>query len=139
MSGLFFGSDIQLRRNVQFMRNGRSVFFALTYALCQQILYLSIHRSKVILGPGCDGVIELGGQAQRHLFLGIIRHLVETAGVDNGLGIPIAAQHHQKVGYHGCLAFLVQCYDLFFGEAFQGHFHHAHRAVHDHLACVNDG
>ena len=110
--------NIQFGRDVQFMWNGRPVFFALAYALCQQILYLTIHRSKVILGPGCDGIIKLGGQTKRHLFLGIVRHLVEAAGVDNGLGIPIAAQYHQKVGYHGCLALLVQCHDLFFGEAF---------------------
>lgn len=100
------------------MRNGRSVFFALADALCQQILYLAIYRSKVILGPGCDGVIEFGGQTERNLFFGIVSHLVEAAGVDNGLGIPIAAQHYQKVGYHSCLALLIQCYHFFFGEAF---------------------
>lgn len=110
-------SDIQFGRNVQFMRNGRSVFFALAYALCQQILYLSIHRSKVILGPGCDGVIELGGQTERHLFFCVIRHLVETAGVDNGLGIPIAAQHYEKIRYHSRFALLIKRYHFLFGEA----------------------
>ena len=116
MSGLFC-SDIQFGWNIQFLRNGRAILLSLADALCQQILYLAIHRSKVILGPGCDGVIELGGQTERHLFLGIVCHLVETAGVDNGLGIPIAAQHYEKIGYHSCLALLIQCYHFFFGEA----------------------
>ena len=98
------------------MRNGRPVFLSLADALRKQILYLAIHRSKVILGPGCDGIIELGGQTERHLLFGIVCHLVEGAGVDNGLGIPIAAQYHQKVGYHGCLALLIECYHFFFGE-----------------------
>ena len=113
---VFFDSDIQFGRNVQLLWYGRTILFSLADALCQQILYLAIHRSKVILGPGCDGVIELGGQTERYLFFGIVRHLVEAAGVDNGLGIPIAAQYHQKIGYHSCLALLIKCYHFFFGE-----------------------
>ena len=42
------------------MGNGRPVFFSLTYAFGQQILYLAIHRSKIIFRPGSDGVIEFG-------------------------------------------------------------------------------
>lgn len=42
------------------MRNRRPVFFALTHAFCQQILYLAIHRSKIIFRPGSDGIIEFG-------------------------------------------------------------------------------
>ena len=42
------------------MGNGRPVFLSLAHAFCQQILYLAIHRSKIILCPGCDGVIEFG-------------------------------------------------------------------------------
>ncbi len=42
------------------MGNGRPVFLSLAHAFCQQILYLAIHRSKIIFGPGSDGVVELG-------------------------------------------------------------------------------
>lgn len=42
------------------MGNWRPVFFALSYAFCQQILYLTIHRSKIIFRPGSDGIIEFG-------------------------------------------------------------------------------
>lgn len=124
MPGLFYVSfqfyafsDIQFRRHIQLLRNGRAILFSLADTFCQQILYLAIHRSKVILGPGCDGVIEFSGQTERHLFLGIVCHLVEAAGVDNGLGIPIAAQHYEKIRYHSRLALFVQSYHLFFGEA----------------------
>ncbi len=79
------------------MRNWCPVFLSLADAFCQQIFYLAIHRSKIILCPGCDGIIEFGGQTERHLFLCIVRHLVEAAGVDNGLGIPVGAQYEQKV------------------------------------------
>lgn len=90
------------------MGNGRPVFLSLAHAFCQQILYLSVHRSKIIFSPVSDGVVEFGGQTKRHLFLAVIRHLVEAAGVDNGLGVPIAAQYHQKIGYHSCLPFFIQ-------------------------------
>ncbi len=99
------------------MRNRRSVFLSLAHAFCQQILYLAIHRSKVILSPGSDGVVEFGGQTKRHLLLAVIGHLIERAGIDNGLGVPVAAKHHQKIGYHGGLAFLIQIYDFFLGKA----------------------
>lgn len=110
-------SDIQFRRNVEFVRNRHSVFLSLSHAFCQQILYLAIHRSEIILGPGSDGVVELGGQTKRHLFLAVVRHLIETAGIDNGLGIPVAAQYHQKVGYHSSFALLVQFHNFLFGKA----------------------
>lgn len=97
------------------MGNGRPVFLSLADALCQQILYLAIHRSEIILGPGSDGVVELGGQTKRHLFFAIISHLVEASGIDNGLGVPVAAQHHEKIGYHGSFALFVQLHDLLFG------------------------
>ena len=96
------------------MGNRRPVFLSLAHAFCQQILYLAIHRSKVILSPGSDGVVELGGQTKRHLFLAVVRHLVETAGIDNGLGIPVAAQYHQKIGYHSRLALFIQLYGVMF-------------------------
>lgn len=99
------------------MGNGRPVFLSLSDTFCQQIFYLAIHRSKIIFCPGCDGVVELCGQPQRNLLLTIVCHLVEAAGVDNGLGVPIAAQYHQKVRYHSCLAFLVQSDHFFFGKA----------------------
>lgn len=37
------GLNIQLGRNVEFVRNRRSVFLSLAHALCRQILYLPIH------------------------------------------------------------------------------------------------
>ena len=65
--------------------------------------------------------------------------LIQTAGVDDGLSVVVAAQHHQQVGHHGGLALLVQIYQIALVQALEGHFHHAHGAVHDHLAGVDDG
>lgn len=42
------------------MGNGSPVFLSLSNTFCQQILYLAVHRSKIILCPGCDGIVELG-------------------------------------------------------------------------------
>ena len=35
------------------------VLFALSYAFCEKILYLSVHRPKIVLGPCCNGGIQL--------------------------------------------------------------------------------
>ncbi len=131
--------NIQFRRDVQFMGNGRPVFLSLTDAFCQQILYLAIHRSKIIFRPVCDGVVEFCRQTQRDLFLAAVCHLVKAAGVDNGLGVPIAAQYYETVRHHGGFTFFIQFHDLLFRKAGQRHFYHADCAVHDHLAGVDYG
>jgi hypothetical protein len=57
--------------------------------------------------------------------------LVEGAGVDDRLGGLLAAQHHEQVGDHRCLALLIQLDDVLFLEPLQGQLDHADRAFHD--------
>ena len=58
-SGISILLYIKFRRLIQIMWNRRTVLFSLAHALRQQIFYLSIDRSKIILCPGCNGVVEL--------------------------------------------------------------------------------
>src|ERR1700689_4597967 len=49
------------------------------------------------------------------------RLLVERAGIDDGLGAPIAAQYDEQIRDHGGLAFLVQLHDVLLGQPGQRH------------------
>ena len=66
---------IQFRRDVQFVRDILPVFLALAHTFGQKILYLSVHRTKVILGPCRDRLIQLCREPQRDLFFLVIRHI----------------------------------------------------------------
>ncbi len=81
----------------------------------QQIFDLSVDRSKIVLSPCRQRLIELGRKAKRDLLL--FHTLIQAARVDNGLGVAIAAKHHQKIGHHSRLAFLVKRDSAVFTES----------------------
>ena len=64
---------------------------------------------------------------------------VQAAAVHDGLCVPVAAEHHQQIGDHGRFTFVIQLHHFVFAQPVQCHLHHAHGAVHDHLAGVDDG
>ena len=108
-------TDIQLRRNIQFIGHVFSVLFALSDAFGEQVFYLSVYRAEIILCPCCDCIIQLGRESKRHLFLFVISHeLVQGAGIDNRLRIMISAENNQEIGYHCRFSFFVQFYDVVF-------------------------
>src|SRR5262245_30348595 len=51
--------------------------------------------------------------------------LVERAGVDDRLGVAVAAQNDEQVRYHGRLSLLVEIDDLLPAEFLESHLHHA--------------
>ena len=63
---------------------------------------------------------------------------VQAAAVHDGLCVPVAAEHHQQVGDHGRFPFIIQLHHFVFAQPVQCHLHHAHGAVHDHLAGVDE-
>ena len=75
MTRVRFLFDIELWRNIQFVRDIFPVFFALTNTFREQIFDLSVHGSEIILRPCGDCRIELWGKAQRHLLFLIIVHI----------------------------------------------------------------
>ena len=141
--------EIELGRNVDLLADVFAVLFPLAHALGQKILDLAVDGAEIVLCPGGDGGVELGGQAQGHLLFGVVVHgslpkssaaqLIQAAGVDDGLGIVVAAQHHEQVRDHGRLALLVELDRALFRQTLKRHFDHADRAVDDHLARVDDG
>ena len=141
--------EIELGRDVDLLADVFAVLFPLAHALGQKILDLAVDRAEIVLCPGGDGGVELGGQAQGHLLFGVVVHgslpkssvarLIQAAGVDDGLGVVVAAEHHQQVRDHGRLAFLVELDRALFRQTLKRHFDHADRAVNDHLARVDDG
>ena len=135
---LSLSGEIQLDRLIQCFGNILSVLFALTNALCKQIFNLPVYGAKVILCPGCDGVVELRREPKRDLLFFFRHGLVQAAGIDNGLSILVAAEHDKQIGYHCCLSFFIQLHNIVFIELFQRHFHHADCSVHDHFACVDN-
>lgn len=83
-----------------------AVFLPLANAFGQKVLDLSVYRTEVIFSPGGDGIVELGGEAQWYLLFLIVSHIIsiKASGVDHGLGVMVAAEDNEKVGYHRCLA-----------------------------------
>ena len=87
----------------------------------QGVLDLRVHAAQIVGGPPGDRVVDVGIQAQQHLLA--LRHAaissVERAGVHDGLGGPIAAEHDQQVGDHLRLALLVEVDDVLLAELVQ--------------------
>ena len=135
---LSLSCEIQLDRLIQCFGNILSVLFALTNALCKQICNLPVYGAKVILCPGCDGVVELRREPKRDLLFFFRHGLVQAAGIDNGLSILVAAEHDKQIGYHCCLSLFIQLHNIVFIELFQRHFHHADGSVYDHFARVDN-
>ena len=135
---LSLSGEIQLNRLIQCFGNILSVLLALANALCKQIFNLSVYGAKVVLCPGCDGVVEFRREPKRDLLFFFRHGLVQAAGIDNGLSILIAAEHDKQIGYHCCLSFFIQLHNIVFIELFQRHFNHADCSVYDHFACVDN-
>ena len=135
---LSLSCESQLDRLIQCFGNILSVLLALANALCKQIFNLSVYGAKVVLCPGCDGVVEFRREPKRDLLFFFRHGLVQAAGIDNGLSILIAAEHDKQIGYHCCLSLFIQLHNIVFIELFQRHFHHADCSVHDHFARVDN-
>lgn len=67
--------NIQFGWYIQFIGNIFSVLFPLSDAFAEQIFDLSVHRAKIILCPGGNCRIELGGEAERNLLFLILVHI----------------------------------------------------------------
>ena len=67
--------NIQLGRNIDLIRDVFPILFSLSDAFGEQIFDLTVHRAKIILCPGGNGGVELGGEAQRKLLFLIIVHI----------------------------------------------------------------
>ena len=135
---LSLSGEIQLDRLIQCFGNILSVLFSLANALCKQIFNLPVYGAKVVLCPGCDGVVEFRREPKRDLLFFFRHGLVQAAGIDNGLSILVAAEHDKQIGYHCCLSLFIQLHNIVFIELFQRHFHHTDGSVHDHFACVDN-
>ena len=131
--------DIQFWWEVDLVGDVFAVLFALAHALGEEIFDLPVHRAEVVLGPGSKGVVELRVQAQRDLLFAVSAISVKAAAVHDGLGVPVAAEHHHEIRDHGRLPLIVQLHHLVLAQAVQSHLHHAHGTVHDHLPGVDDG
>ena len=51
-------------------RNVFPIFLALADTFGEQIFNLPVYGAEIILRPGCNLVIKLGGKPERNLFLG---------------------------------------------------------------------
>jgi benzoate membrane transport protein len=107
----------------------------------QQELDLGIGAAHLIGGPPRQGVVDRRVEPQQDaLALGHDRRLlVERAGVHDLLGGLLAAQHHEQVRDHGCLALLVQLDDALVVQPLQRELDHADRALDDPLPRGDDG
>lgn len=78
--------------------------------LAHQNLKLGVDRAKLGTCQTLDGRHHTGRSPQQEGFARPARHRspVKGAGVDDGLRLPVGAQHHQKIRHHGRLALLVQ-------------------------------
>ena len=63
--------EIELGRNVDLLADVFAVLFPLAHALGQKILDLAVDGAEIVLCPGGDGGVELGGQAQGTCFLAL--------------------------------------------------------------------
>ena len=129
--GELFVQKVQFNGLIQLGGYVTAVFLPLLDTFRQQILDLTVYRTEIVLCPGGDGVVQFGREPQRHLLLLICHGLIQGAGVDDGLGILVAAEDNQKIGDHCGLPLLVQIHSALFAEALQSHLHHANSAVHD--------
>jgi len=105
----------------------------------QQELDLAVQAAQLVVRP-CLQRVEHGGidTEQERLALGHATSVVEGARVDDWLRAALAAEHHEQVAHHRCLALFVELDDVVAREAIEGHLHHAHRAVDDALARGDD-
>ena len=67
--------QIQLRRQVDLIRNVLSVFLALTDALSKEIFDLTVDGAKVVLCPRGNGGIPLWRHTEGDLLLALLVHL----------------------------------------------------------------
>ena len=108
-------------------------------AAAEEILHLGIDAPHVVVGPAPQGREHLRidpqqeGVAGRHGGEGSletdrygVRSVVERAGVDDWLGVAIAAEDDEEIRYHRCLALVVELDDLLPREMLEGHLHHGH-------------
>ena len=57
--------EIELGRNVDLLADVFAVLFPLAHTFGQKILDLAVDGAEIVLCPGGDGGVELGGQAHR--------------------------------------------------------------------------
>ena len=118
--------DIDIERLVDFVRYILSVFLSLADTFGQKVFDLPVDRSEIILRPGGNVVVQFLRQPQRNLLLFCHKRLIQTAGIDDRLCVPVAAEHNQKIGNHRGLAFLIElnraALDAIFTQTFSSDF-----------------
>ena len=80
------------------MRHGLAILFSLLDTFREKIFDLSVHGTEIILCPRGDRSVKLRRKTQGNLFLfHETPSLIETARIDDGLGVAVAAEHDQEV------------------------------------------
>ena len=105
----------------------------------EEKLHLRVDAPHVVVGPAPQGCKHLrvepqeegiagrhGGEGSLETDRSGVRSVVERAGVDDWLGMAIAAEDDQEIGHHGRLALVVELDDLLPREMLEGHLHHGH-------------
>ena len=64
--------DVQFRRDVNLVGDIFPILLPLADAFGEQILNLPVHRAEVILRPGRDGGVQLGGEAKGNLLFRVL-------------------------------------------------------------------
>lgn len=123
------------------------------HTLCQKILDLSVHRTKLILCPLCDLIVKLLGKSQWNLlftllflsfpfpksvppsnyFSQILRPtiLIQASTVHDRLCIFISAKDDQKIAHHCCFSLFIQFYNIILVQFVKCHLYHADSTFHD--------
>ena len=69
--------NIQFDGYIDLVGDVLAVFLPLTDTLGEQILDLAVYRAEVVLRPGRDGGVQLGGEPQRDLLLVVSHKLTD--------------------------------------------------------------
>lgn len=87
---------VKLDRFVYRIRNVFTVFLALLHAFGQQIFYLPVYGTEIILRPRGYCVIQLLRKPKRYLLF-LCHSLIQAAGIDYRLSVSVAAEHNEEV------------------------------------------
>ena len=109
----------------------------------QQKLDLGVQAAQVGVGPALQRFVRRRVEPKQECLSCAMRVLrlllVQRARVDDGLGIAVAAQHHQQIAHHAGLALLVELDDMLGAQQLERHLDHANRALDDLLPRGDDG
>lgn len=122
---------------VLFFRLIGKEFLSLFDALGEQVLYLTVQRTEIVLCPFRQFVKERGGNPQRDLLFLLGHGLIQTSRINYRLGIAVSAEDYQQIGDHCRLALVVKNHGVVCAEPFKCHLDHSHRTVNYHLTGID--